>query len=129
MFPASQSSVLYTDVARKIYGFDEHSAENKTVTEADGKTITYRLMNVATPAFEVRNAFVVLQPQSDKYCVVAHHGSDGAGYDGCRGSHPLLLGISVLSKLRIYVATKEKTLYLSPANTAATDTKQSGDTR
>jgi hypothetical protein len=129
MYPASANSGLRTDVAKMIYGFDEHSAENKVVTEADGKTITYRLMNVATPAFEVRNAFVELQPQSDKNCVVAHHGSDGAGYDRCRGAHPLLLGISVLSKLRIYVATKERTLYLSPADTPATDVQKGTDTQ
>jgi hypothetical protein len=127
LFPASTHSALYSDAAKVLYGVDEHSAENKTLTETDGKTITYRRMNVATPAFEVRNAFVELQPQGDKYCVVAHHGSDGAGYDGCRGSHPLLLGISVLSKLRIYVATKEGMLYLSPADTAATGAEQSAD--
>jgi hypothetical protein len=129
IFPASKNSALRSDVAQKIYGFDEHSADNKTTTEADGKTITYRLMNVATPAFEVRNALVELHAQADKYCVVAHHGSDGAGYDGCRGSHPLLLGISVLNKLRIYCATKERMLYLSPADTAATDVQQDSATQ
>jgi hypothetical protein len=129
IFPASKNSALRSDVAQKIYGFDEHSADNKTTTEADGKTITYRLMNVATPAFEVRNALVELHAQADKYCVVAHHGSDGAGYDGCRGSHPLLLGISVLNKLRIYCATKERMLYLSPADTAATEVPKGTDTQ
>jgi hypothetical protein len=129
LFPASSHSALRTDVAQKIYGFDEHSAGNKAITEPDGRTTTYRLMNVATPAFEVRNASVELRPQNDKYCVVAHHGSDGAGYDGCRGAHPLLLGIGVLSKLRIYVATKERMLYLSPADTAATDVQQDSATQ
>lgn len=128
LFPASSNSVLRTDVAQKIYGFDEHSTGTKTITEADGKIITaYRLMNVATTAFKVRNAYVELLPQSDKSCVVAHHGSDGAGYDGCRGAHPLLLGITVLSKLRIYCATKERMLYLSPADTPVTDLSQNSE--
>jgi hypothetical protein len=107
-------------VAHQLYGFDEHSTDNKTITEADGGTLTYRLMTVATPAFEVRNAVIELEPQRDKSCIVAHHGSDGTGYDNCRGGHPLRLGISVLSKLRIYVATKERMLYLSPADAATT---------
>jgi hypothetical protein len=43
------------------------------------------------------------------------------GYDGCRGIHPLLLGLSVLSKLRIYFANKEKMLYVSPAGAISPD--------
>ena len=124
LFSASTNSALYLDVAQKVYGLDEHSDGNKTIVQTDGKTIAYRLMSVATPAFEVRNAFVELRPQLSKSCVVAHHGSDGVGYDGCRGSHPLHLGISVLSKLRIYVATKERMLYLSPADVAAPDVRE-----
>jgi len=129
MSPGGQYSVLRTDVAREVYGIDEHSAGNETRVEASGRIRTYRLMNLTTPAFEVRNELVELLPQEYKHCIVAEHRSNGSmiGYDGCKGAHPLLLGIDVLSKLRIYFATKEQMLYLSPANTAATDLRQTAD--
>jgi len=127
MSSGTQDSTLFTDVTRKVYGFDEHSAGNQTRTQADGRTSTYRVMNLKTPAFEVRNALIELSPQDDKFCVVTKHGFKDSmtGYDECRGRYPLRLGIGVLSKLRIYFATKEQMLYLSPADTAATDVHQS----
>jgi hypothetical protein len=124
---ASENSALRADVAHRFYGFDEHSADNRTLTSATGGSHAYRFMNVATPAFEVRNAVITLDPQINPHCVIAHHGSDGVGYDGCSGPHPLTLGISVLSKLRIYVATKERVLYLSPADAAVPDAQQGAD--
>jgi hypothetical protein len=51
------------------------------ITESNGITVTYRLMNIKTPAFEVRNAFIELIPHIDKDCAVAYHGPM-AGYDG-----------------------------------------------
>lgn len=120
MSPGSPQSTLRTDVARKLYGIDEHSAGNEMHPAANVKTHTHRVMNLRTPAFEVRNEAIELLPQDDNYCVVAKHGS-ATGYDGCRGEHPLQLGIDVLSKLRIYCATKEQVLYLTPADPAAPD--------
>jgi hypothetical protein len=122
MWSRWQHSVLRTDVAREVYGFDEHSAGNERLTDPD-RTLTYRVMSLTTPAFQVRNAVIVLLPQRNKHCFVVKHGSKDSmtGYDGCMGEHPLQLGVSVLSKLRIYFATKEQMLYLSPADAAATD--------
>jgi hypothetical protein len=130
MWSRWQHSVLRTDVARKIYGFDEHSAGNGTLTDPD-RTLTYRVMSLTTPAFQVRNAVIVLLPQKNKHCFVVKHSSKDSmiGYDGCLVEHPLQLGISILSKLRIYFATKEQMLYLSPADTAATDVHERTDTQ
>jgi hypothetical protein len=119
-------SVLRTDVARKLYGFDDHSVGNETLTDPD-RVMACRVMSITTPAFNVRNAVMVLLPQKNKYCSVAKHGPKDdpvIGYDGCLVEHPLQLGVSVLSKLRIYFATKELMLYLSPADTEATDVHQ-----
>jgi hypothetical protein len=130
MWSKWQHSVLRTDVARELYGFDEHSAGNETLTDAD-LTLTYRVMSLTTPAFQVRNAVIVFLPQKNKYCFVVKRGSKDSmtGYDGCMGQHPLQLGLSVLSKLRIYLATKEQMLYLSPADLAAADAQKGADTR
>lgn len=38
-----------------------------------------------------------------------------ASYEGCLGIHPLLLGRNVMGKQHIYIATKEKMLYFTPA--------------
>jgi hypothetical protein len=129
MWSRWQHSVLRTDVAQKLYGFDENSAGNERLTDPD-RSLTYRLMSLTTPAFQVRNAVIVLLPPHNKDCFVVKHGSKDSmtGYDRCMGEYPLQLGISVLSKLRIYFATKEQMLYLSPADTAATDVHQNTDT-
>jgi len=122
MWSRWQHSVLLTDVACKLYGFDEHSTGNERLTDPD-RTLSYRVMSLMTPAFTVRNAVIVLLPQKNKHCFVVQRGSKDpiTGYDGCPVAHPLQLGISVLSKLRIYFATKERMLYLSLADHADTE--------
>jgi hypothetical protein len=128
MWSRWQHSVLRADVARKLYGFDEHSAGNEKLTDPN-RTLPYRVMSLMTPAFQVKNAVIVLMPQRNKYCFVVQRGSKDAvtGYDGCLVEHPLQLGISVLSKLRIYFATREQMLYLSPAETRAIDLQRTAD--
>ena len=38
-----------------------------------------------------------------------------AAYENCLGAHPLSLGQNVISKVHLYIATKEKMLYFTPA--------------
>lgn len=89
MWSRWQHSVLRTDVARRLYGFDEHSAGNEKLTDPD-RTLIYRVMSLATPAFQVRNAVIVLLPPHNKNCFVGKHGSKDStiGYDGC-GTAPI----------------------------------------
>ena len=50
---------------------------------------------------------------------------DGAaGYDYCLGLFPLDLGLNVLKKLHLYLATKERNLYFTAATSDPTHTEE-----
>ncbi len=73
-------------------------------------------MKLSGDGLQIINAHITLidRPQND-FCHLGSQ-SGAAAYDGCLGVHPLQLGRNVLAKLRIYIATKEKMLYFTPAS-------------
>jgi hypothetical protein len=106
---------LSTEVTKKLYGFDASSPDIESETDASGNTTShYRAMKLSAQGLDVINANIRLVAPAGGACVLAHR-SGVATYDGCLGIHPLQLGLSVLSKLRVYIATKEKVLYFTPA--------------
>jgi hypothetical protein len=112
------TTTLSTDVTRKLYNFDSHSPDVESEIDAAGKPIAhYRAMQLDAVGFKVVNAHITLIDPRIGNC---HLGTrfGAAAYD-CEGSPPLTLGLDVLTKLHIYVATKEKVLYFTPAE--ATD--------
>ena len=114
---ASASTTLYTDVTKKLYGFDAHSIDVKSSADSSGKTtFHYRAMNLTSKNLSVVNADIhLLEP--DPSCPVTKR-AGAAAYDRCLGLHPLHMGLDVLSKLHIYIAMKEKVLYFTPADAA-----------
>jgi len=112
----SAFTTLTGDVANAVYHFDPSSPDVEKQTSADGVTIGYfRAMNLTGDSLKITNAHVRLIEPPNKVCHVGRH-SDAVAYEGCSGRHPLELGRSVLSKLRIFIATKEKTLYFTAAD-------------
>jgi predicted aspartyl protease len=107
-------TTLSTDVTKKLYNFDSHSPDVESETDSAGKTIThYRSMQIDAIGFKIVNAHITLiDPRTN-----CHLGTrfGAAAYDNCIGSFPLMLGLNVLTKLHIYLATKEKVLYLTSA--------------
>jgi hypothetical protein len=94
---------------------------NDVETEADAAgstTAYYRAMKLRGEGIQIINAHITLidRPQND-YCHLGSR-SGAVAYEGCYGVHPLQLGRNVLKKLRIYIATKEKVLYFTPADAA-----------
>jgi len=82
-------------------------------------TRRYRTMALTSGGLQVLNAQIILEPPSD--CLKTAHvvtDRDGAvGFDkGCMGVYPLHLGMSVLKKLRVYLATKEQKMYFTAAD-------------
>jgi hypothetical protein len=61
-----------------------------------------------------RVAALNLSERADKAGVV--------GYTTCISVHPLTLGRNVLSKLHIYIATKQEVMYFTAADASHTDT-------
>ena len=107
---------LSTDVTKKLFNFDSHSPDVETETDAAGRTAAqYRAMELSGEGLRIINAHIMLvdRPKND-YCHLGSR-SGAAAYEGCFGVHPLQLGRNVLSKLHIYIATKEKVLYFTPA--------------
>ncbi len=113
----NSTTTLFTDATRRLYNFDKDSADVETVTDAKGATTGhYRAMKLSGEGIDIINANVQLvdRPTKDS-CSLSRH-FDAAAYDGCLGVHPLQLGRNVLTKLRIYIATKEKVLYFTPTD-------------
>ena len=110
---------LSTDVTRKLYNFDGQSPDVETETDAAGRTTAhYRAMKLSGEGIQIINAHILLvdRPPNDGCHLGSRSGA--AAYEGCFGAHPLQLGQSVLTKLHIYIATKEKVLYFTPAAAA-----------
>jgi predicted aspartyl protease len=108
-------TTLSTEVTKKLYGFDASSSDIESETDAAGKTTShYRAMKLSAEGLNVINANITLVGPAGGSCRLASR-SGVAGYEGCLGRHPLLLGLSVLTKLHVYIATKERVLYFTPA--------------
>ena len=112
----NQTTSLSTDVTRKLYNFDSHSPDIENETDAGGRrTASYRAMKLSGEGIQIINTHILLidRPPND-FCSLGSR-SGAAAYEGCLGAHPLQLGLNVLTKLHLYIATKEKVLYFTPA--------------
>jgi hypothetical protein len=106
-------TTLSTDVTKRLYNFDEHSPDIETKTDAIGqKTYHYRAMKLKGEGLDIINAQIRLVDGPTLNCHLTGR-LGAAGYEGCYGVHPLKLGLDVLTKLHIYIATKEKVLYFT----------------
>ncbi|HEY2416602.1 MAG TPA: retropepsin-like aspartic protease [Steroidobacteraceae bacterium] len=100
--PGNGSSTLSVDVAKKLYGFEPHSGTH--------------LMQMTAKGLNVTNVAIVLTDYNKPACELSTR--DGAAaYAGCYGAYPLEIGLDILSKLHLYLATKEKVLYFTAADT------------
>ena len=109
-------TTLNTEATRKLFNFDSHSADVETETCNEGRTTAhYRAMKLRGEGLEIINARIsLIDLPADNPCHLGTH-LGAATYEGCYGIHPLALGQNVLSKLRFYIATKEKMLYFTAA--------------
>jgi hypothetical protein len=110
------TTTLFADVAKKIYKLDRRSNGVQAEVGPVGTATTYyRAMELKGKGIQIINAHITLidRPQNDP----CHLGSRSGAvmYEGCDGVHPLQLGRNVLTKLRIYIAMKEKVLYFTSA--------------
>jgi hypothetical protein len=113
-------TTLSTDATRQLFNFDSHSADVETETDPSGKTTAhYRAMKLSGEGLEIINARIsLIDRPAGSSCRLSSR-SGAAAYEDCYGVHPLALGQNVVSKLRFYIATKEKMLYFTPAEPSA----------
>jgi hypothetical protein len=119
-------SILFTDVSRGLFGFDENSPDVEHKPDDTGKALAhYRAMSLTTEGLKVINADIVLSPNPIRgHCSFGKSPeADGAvRYLGC-GSFvaPLRIGLQVLEQLHLYFATKERVLYFTRADADPAD--------
>jgi predicted aspartyl protease len=118
----AESTILYTDASKALFNFDENSKDVTTETDVSGRSSShYRAMALTADGLAVMNAKILLRnrisPKGSDCVVRKKIGKDkAAGYDNCYGPYPLMLGMNVLQRLHLYVATKEKMLYFTAAD-------------
>jgi hypothetical protein len=116
-------TTLTTDVTKRLFGFDEHSADIETSQNGDGHADSqYRAMALTAPGLSVNNARVQLLPRPSNCTLTIGFGRNAvAQYSDCIGAEaPLRLGMDVISKLHLYFATKENVLYFTAADAGST---------
>jgi hypothetical protein len=120
MSTTSGQTRILSDATRQLYGFDEKSADIEADLASSAPTY-YRKLSLAALG-SGGNARIGLDTRAvDSSCQLTSRGTGAAYYLGqaCRGQEaPLELGLDVLSRLHLYFAAKEQTLYYSDAAAA-----------
>lgn len=115
----SVGSVLFTNVSKPLYGFDEKSSSVKTQTSGTGAVSGfYRAMALSTEGLQVLNARIRLLPHGGCFAQggLTTDGDGAVAFADCNGAHPLELGLSVLKKLRLYLAPNDGFMYFTEAD-------------
>lgn len=117
---SSRLSYINTEVTQKYFGFDENSPDVQQGAGADGKKIpSFRAMALTAKGLEIRNTPVQLLVTHD-FCRPGISAGAAAGIE-CkytRGTSPFSIGTDLLKQLRIYIATKEKIVYFTRADSS-----------
>jgi hypothetical protein len=98
--------------AQKLFGLDLPSPDSDA-------TSRQQFMELTTSGLSVMNAQVEINSYSTDRCrlLSATRADRAAGYSSCNNVFPLRLGLNVLSKMRIYIATKENMFYFTASDT------------
>jgi Aspartyl protease len=113
----SQTS-LSTDVTKRLYHFDATSPGVQAEGNSSGGTgAYYRAMELTAEGLRVTNARIALvDPRGTRMSTCELVTTSGVtGYSNCYGAYPLSLGFNILSRLHLYLATKEQRLYFTAA--------------
>ena len=109
----SRITTLTRDAARQLFGFDEHSPDMEIQRDVTGRTsAVFRAMELTSGALTVKDVRIRLVPTIKDCRLTTPDGQDGvASYEGCFGVSPLVLGRSLIERLRLYFATAERAIY------------------
>jgi hypothetical protein len=119
--PGNQLTTLSTDVTRHLYHFDASSPDVQSEpNSAGGTTAHYRAVELTTNGLSVMNAQIALTERERSTCQLTTI-AGASGYSNCLGVYPLELGFNILSRMHLYLATKEQVLYFTAAEVAKTE--------
>jgi hypothetical protein len=113
MSTTSGISTLTRDAFRQLFGFDERSPDVIVQRDTSGHPAAiFRAMELTSGALDVKDVRIRLIPNGKDCRLTTPDGPDGvAAFEGCFGVSPLVLGRSLIERLRLYFATGEKAIY------------------
>jgi hypothetical protein len=117
---SDRSSRITTEATRKFFGFDAQSSGVQSEFLDNGmQSHTYRAMSLTAKGLQIKDAKVTLW-QTDK-CRPDRSLSkiDGIGCTYYFGITPFAIGTDLLRQLHVYIATQEKMIYFTRADSTA----------
>lgn len=111
----SGTSRISENLTRAIFGFDRESSEIERVSRPNGEdSVFFRSMEIQSHGLGVMNARVQLW-EDPVACKVKFRLPKNAPirYSNCEGLEPFVLGGDILSRMRIYLAMKERKMYFT----------------
>lgn len=116
----SRYSVIYSEVTRKYFGFDEASPGIEKETSPKGDEFdSYRAMSLTAKGLQANNEKIKLK--LERICGAIRNASS-LGAIMCGDSYnftPFSIGTDLLKKLRVYIAPKERRIYFTRVEPAA----------
>lgn len=117
---ASRSSRISTEVTKKFFGFDAQSPGVQSELLPNGTTASsYRAMSLTAQGLQIKNTRIDLWPTTECRPDRRLSGLDGIGCTNLFGVTPFAIGIDLLRKLHVYIATKEHMIYFTRAESPA----------
>ena len=113
----SIETTLLTDASRQVFGFDDQSPGMESEDELQGGShLAYHAMTFSANGFGAMDTKIKLGVTPVRDCkLTAGFISTMLGYRNCVGLFPVSVGRNVLEHFDVYVATKERVLYLASA--------------
>jgi hypothetical protein len=125
-------SILDSFMTKKYFQFDEKSEGNTREPLPGGREAVVRTMALSAKGLAVNSAKVQLVQGKGKECglgstkrsktgsrVNEERDSGSIGYTNCFNITPFAIGTDLLGKLRIYIASREGTIYFTRAESPA----------
>ena len=117
----SWSTLLSAGAASHVFGLGPGSPGVEAVAGAADSLVPYRYQfkSLVIGGITVKNPRIGLEIDAASKKFWQRHGDDKLAHDPVHGfdfkPQPIILGLDVLSKLHLYIAYGEKTLYVTPA--------------
>ena len=119
----ASNTVMNLDVARRIFSVDLNSPDVQKVGEINGgytaNVYQRRFKTLEVDGVSITDPLITLLPNMMGSAPAPRTGSLVRDNDDVQGLPDLILGMSVLSKLHVYIAYKEKNVYLSAGSPSA----------
>jgi hypothetical protein len=113
-----RSSLISETVTKRFFGFDRESPGiTRESNDAGNDRASYRAMGLTAKGLAMKNVRIQLYDDLESNCLpsTSERNTRAIGFNGCWSRAPLSIGTDLLSKLRIYIASKEAKVYFTRA--------------